>query len=268
MRSMGSIRSAWIVGVLAFSAMVLAFPGSALAQFYEYSMTATVTQVQAVDAAGTAVTGYDYTKFTDAGITVGAAATSFITLDSATPDTTDPPDATQGSYMGAYTSFSVGSVSFGGFTINNGVAVMNDRPGGADTIPLAHDIFAWGGTRPNYRLAPNWLDMNDGTRTDRKGFAVVLIEWNTTNALSSTALPTTLNLASFNFMKQFSINFYDLATGQRVDVTATVDTVAVDTNAANPPPVSTLGRWAVALLATLLLGLGAAFAGAARPSRA
>jgi hypothetical protein len=242
-------------------------PGIALAQNYEYLATGTINNVQAVDETGADVGGYDYSKFTAAGIVVGGSASYSTIIDSTTPDSTNPSDITQGTYEGAYPSVTIGSVTMAGMTVNNAVAVLDNRAGGQDQVPFPHDAFGYGGSMPSTIVGPSWITMNNGTPAERKGSAVILLETPTTVALSGIALPTSLTLASFNFLQTIAVDAWDLETGQRVTVEASVDVISIDTNAAAPPPgLPALGPWSATLLAALLLAAGSLLTGGVRRS--
>jgi hypothetical protein len=240
-------------------------PGAALAQYYEYLATGTINKVQAVDETGADVAGYDYSKFTAAGIVVGGSASYSTVVDSTTPDSTNPPATSQGTYDGAYPSVTIGSVTMAGMTVNNAVAVLDNRVANEDEVPFPHDAFGYGGSMPSTIDGPSWITMNNGTPSERKGSAVILLELPTTNALSGTALPTSLTLASFNFLKTIAVDAWDLETGQRVTVEASVASISIDTNAAAPPPgLPVLGAWSATILVALLLAAGSLLIGGVR----
>lgn len=249
-----------------FIVLVAAVPGLASAQFYEYSATGTISKVQAVDAAGNDVAGYDYSKFTAAGITVGGSASYLASLDSATPDSTDPPDVTQGTYADAWVTLTIGAVTMSRMDLNNAVAVLDNRLAGQDDVPFAHDAFALGGSMARDIDGPSWIGMNNGTEADRKGSALILVEVPTTGALTGNGLPTSLNLATFNLAKVILVDTFDIETGQRVTVEATVSALNVDTNAAVPPSLPALGVWGATLLAATLLAMGSVLVSGVRRS--
>jgi len=256
MRMSNTRHESLLLGALVML-MAVAAPGLAQAQYYKYSATATINLIQPVDANYNPIAGYDLAKFTAAGITIGAAVTASTTIDSATPDTTSPPDATIGTYEGAYATFSVGSLTLSEFTINNAVAVYDNRLAGQDGIPGIHDVFGWGGTQPTVISGPSWLTMDNGTPAVPKGHAILLAQWFATTALTGTGLPTSLTLANFNLLKQFAFDAYDIDADQRVRIEGVIDSVVVDLDAPAPPSaVPTLGGWAIGLLVAALLGMG------------
>jgi hypothetical protein len=235
-----------------------AVPGVALAQYYEYLATGTISKVQAVDENGSEVAGYDYSKYTAEGIIVGGSASYSTIIDSATPDTPpdpmDPNAATQGTYLDAFPSVTIGSVTMKGMTLNNGVAVFDNRAAGLDSIPLPHDVLGYGGSFPLTVVGPGWIAMNNAEEPDQKGSAVILVEAPTTAALTGIGLPTALNLAAFTLIKLIAVDTLDQDTGQRVTVEATVATLSVDLDAPAPPTeVPASSTWAIATLAAALL---------------
>jgi hypothetical protein len=258
---------AHLVAIMAATGLML--PGAAAAQHYEYLATGTISKVQAVDENGADVAGYDYSKYTAAGIVVSGSASYSTTIDSDEPDVTNPPDVTQGTYENAFPSLTIGSVTMSGMKLNNAIAVLDNRAGGQDTIPFAHDVFGYGGSMPKTVYGASWIRMNNGTPAERKGSAVVLIQAPSTTALTGNGLPTSLTLADFNLLKTIAVDTLDIETGQRVTVEATVTALAVDTNAVDPAPgLPVLGSWGAALLVAALVALGGSLTAQSRRNEA
>ncbi len=85
------------------------------------------------------------------------------TIDSTTPDSTDPPDVTWGTYAGPQATFTMGSLTLSEFAINNMVIVLNDRAAGQEGVPAVHDMFGWKGADTQNIVGPSWLTMDNGT---------------------------------------------------------------------------------------------------------
>ncbi len=157
--------------------------------------------------------------------------------------------------------------------VNNGIAVLDNRAGGQDGVPAAHDAFGYGGSFPLSTTGPSFLRIDNGTSANRKGSAVILVSWLGVQLLSSTSLPTTVNLANANLAKTMIIDVIDIEVGQRYTVTSSVDTLTIDLDAPAPPEppviaVPMMSGWMLSLLGSVLLLMGAVFLWGARRSEA
>jgi hypothetical protein len=245
----------------------IAAPTLASAQYYEYDVSGDITKIQAVDANYDDILGFDYSKLTAVGIVIGAPGSATSWIDSLEPDVPEMPvDApTTGLYLNANPQIRLGAGATefvaNGFTLNNGVAVLDDRPAGAECLGLPkHDVFGFGGSFPGVQTGPSWLSVDSGTGPpsgcnivdpSQKGVAVFLASIFGMGALSSTALPSSLTLGSFNAAKLIVLNMLDTDTGQRYAIEVTIDTLTIDTDF-QAPPVPLMGRAAMIVLVALL----------------
>ncbi len=268
MRRLETTRARLALGAVVFL-LVLGAPGLALAQYYEYLATGTIQTVQAVDANYAPIAGHDYTKMTNAGIVATAVATGSAVIDSTTTATPAvPPDPAAGQYDGTYPIFTAGPFTVAGMVINNGIAVYDEHPPTAQ-VPAVHDAFGYGGTLPRSTSGVSFLQMDNGTPANRKGSAVILASWLGVQLVSSIALPTTINLANANLAKTMILDVIDTDNGQRYTVTSSIDTLAIDLNAAPPPaPVPMLNGWMFGMLASIMFLIGVVFVRNARRSEA
>jgi hypothetical protein len=246
--------------------LALGAPGLALAQYYEYLATGEIQTVQAVDANYDPIPGFDYTKINNAGVVAGAAASGSAVIDSNTPPTPqDPPNAAVGQYDGAYPVISAGTFTVAGMLINNAILVRDNHPATPE-VPAEHDAFGYGGTLPRSTTGPSFLQMDNGTPEDRKGSAVILVSWLGVQLVSSTALPTSINLANANLAATMVLDVIDTDVNQRYTVTSSIDSLTIDLDA-DPPPVlrlPTMNGWMLGMLGSFMLLVGAVFVRKAR----
>jgi hypothetical protein len=273
MRRLETTRARLVLGAVVLL-FVLGTPGLAAAQYYKYLATGTIQTVQAVDENYATIAGFDYTKINNAGVVATAVATGSSVIDSATlPTPPNPPDPTFGQYDGAYPVFTAGTFAVEGMDINNGIAVLDNRAAGQDDVPAAHDAFAYGGSFPLSTTGPSFLRLDNGTAATRKGSAVILVSWLGVQLLSSTSLPTSVDLANANLAKTMIIDVIDIDVGQRYTVTSTIDTLTIDLDAPAPPEppviaVPMMSGWMLPMLASVMLLMGAVFLWGARRSEA
>jgi hypothetical protein len=246
----------------------IAAPALASAQYYEYDVSGNITKIQAVDANYDDIGGFDYSKLTAVGIIIGAPGSATSWIDSLEPDVPETPvDApTTGVYLNANPEIRLGAGATefvaNGFTLNNGIAVLDDRPAGSECLGLpVHDVFGFGGSFPGVQTGPSWLSVDSGTGPpsgcnlvdpSQKGVAIFLASILTVpGALTSTALPSSLTLADFNIAKLMVLNMLDTDTGQRYVIDVTIDTLTIDTDF-QAPSVPLMGRAAMIVLVALL----------------
>jgi hypothetical protein len=247
--------------------IAIAAPTLASAQYWEYDVSGTISDIQAVDASYEPILGFDYSKLTSIGIEIGAPGSATSWIDSLEPDVPETPvdDPTTGLYDNANPQFRLGAGATefvaNGFTLNNGVAILDNRPAGAECLGLPkHDVFGFGGSFPGVQTGPSWLSVDSGTGPpsgcnivdpSQKGVAVFLASIFGEGALTGTALPSSLTLASFIAAKLIVLNMLDTDTGQRYVIEVTIDTLTIDTDFP-APPVPLLGRAAMIVLVALL----------------
>ncbi len=238
-------------------------PSVALAVDYVYTGTGTISKIQAVDASYVDIAGFDYTKINNVGIVIGApggASTRIYTLE---PDVPETPvdDPTTGLYSNGDATMTLGTganeFTATGFTLNNAVAVLDDRPANAECLGLPiHDVFGFGGSSPTTQTGPSFLSVDSGTgppsgcdlvNPSQKGTAVFLASiFTVPGALTSTALPSSLTLSAFNASKLVSLDMIDTDVNQRYKIEVTIDTFNVTLDP--PVPVPLLGNFSLVLL--------------------
>jgi hypothetical protein len=254
--------------------LALGAPGLALAQYYEYLAVGEIQTVQAVDENYDPIAGFDYTKINNAGVVAGAAASGSTVIDSNTPPAIlDPPDPYAARYDGAYPTFTAGTFTVAGMVVNNGILIYDEHPATEEPpVPVVHDAFGYGGTWPRSTTGPSFLRMDNGTCENRKGSAVILAA-TVLQLVSSTALPTSINLANANLARTMILDVIDTEANQRYTVTSSIDTLTIDLDAADPPPpppepVPIMNGWMFGMLGSFMLLVGAVFLRGARRSEA
>ena len=137
-------------------------------------------------------------------------------------------------------------------------------------VLILHDAFAYGGSFPLSTTGPSFLRMDNGTKANRKGSAVILVSWLGVQLLSSISLPTTIDPADGNLARTMLLDIIDTDVGQRYTVESSVDTLTIDLDAPAPPvpDVPVMSGWMFLMLASVVLLMGTVFLRGARRSEA
>jgi len=249
MRSFRSMRFLWAVGgTILLLGLVL--PTQALAQLYEYTVTATINKITAQDP-------NSVPDLTAAGIAIGSKITSTIILPLTTRDIL--PALDRAGYPSPNISYSVGDgpVTFdvSGMTRDNAMGIGNDLPPDA-TVPVPYDGFGWAGAEPTSTSGPSFLALDnwDEVLDEGKGTATYMVSFNTAT-LPDTSIPTEINLNDW-FVK---IVLMDLLDTSRGDATIALE-APIDTITIKNVSVPTMDGWAVAVLLLGMLAAGSVLA--------